>query len=101
MGCFTPRGVPEDLGQGDVHGSTVVWILSLRTLAAGDVVFQASKSGDGFLLRKDKLGGIGGEAFHGPVCSAAFGTAAYREPVAFVLKIPAAAPSLKKFVSPG
>src|SRR5436305_809666 len=53
-------------------------------LTNGNVVFQATKSGDGFLLRADQLGGIGGEVFHGQVCSAAFGTAAYRDPVVFV-----------------
>ena len=53
-------------------------------LLNGDLVFQSAKSGDGFLLRAGKLGGIGGEAFRGQVCSAAFGTAAYRDPMVFV-----------------
>ena len=30
------------LGQGDVHDSTVVWILSLRALAAGDVAYNGT-----------------------------------------------------------
>src|SRR5213079_1498911 len=37
-------------------------------LLDGGLVFQVGKSGDAFLLRADRLGGVGGQAFTGEVC---------------------------------
>lgn len=43
-------------------------------LLPGGLIFQTGKSGRGYLLRADHLGGISGEVFSGPVCSGgAFG----------------------------
>ncbi|HJQ42727.1 MAG TPA: PQQ-binding-like beta-propeller repeat protein [Jatrophihabitantaceae bacterium] len=41
----------------------------------GDWVFIAGKSGDGYVLRKDHLGGIGGEVSQSRLCSSFGGTA--------------------------
>ncbi|HJQ00160.1 MAG TPA: PQQ-binding-like beta-propeller repeat protein [Jatrophihabitans sp.] len=38
-------------------------------------IFQAGKSGTGYLLRADRLGGIGGQVWQGPVCVSFGGTA--------------------------
>ncbi len=43
------------------------------TLAGTDLVFQIGKSGVGYLLRADHLGGIGGQAFSQQVCQGAYG----------------------------
>ncbi len=48
------------------------------------LVFQVGKTGTGYLLRADHLGEIGGQAFAGPVCSAAFGGTAYAAPYLYV-----------------
>ncbi len=48
------------------------------------LVFQAGKAGVGYLLRTDRLGGIGGQAFQGQVCGAVFGGAAYAAPLLYV-----------------
>ena len=44
-------------------------------LVDGHWIFQAGKSGTGYLLRADRLGGIGGQVWQGPVCRSFGGTA--------------------------
>jgi hypothetical protein len=44
-------------------------------VVAGKWVFAAGKSGTGYLLRADHLGGIGGQVWQGPVCKSFGGTA--------------------------
>jgi outer membrane protein assembly factor BamB len=44
-------------------------------LVAGKWVFAAGKSGTGYLLRADHLGGNGGQVWQGPVCTSFGGTA--------------------------
>jgi outer membrane protein assembly factor BamB len=69
------------LNQGDVDlGSVGPAILS------GGLVFQVGKEGVGYLLRDGDLGGIGGEAFSGPVCGqgGAFGGTASMAPFVYV-----------------
>jgi outer membrane protein assembly factor BamB len=54
-------------------------------LLTNGLVFQSGKNGQGYLLRADHLGGVGGEAFKGPVCSAgAFGGTALMGPDLYV-----------------
>ena len=60
-----------DLNRGDTDlGST-----GPALLPAG-LVFQIGKAGVGYLLRAGHLGGIGGAAFSGKVCTAAYGATA-------------------------
>jgi outer membrane protein assembly factor BamB len=68
IGWFAPRNWAA-LNSGDVDlGSIGPAVLS------NGLVFQSGKEGVGYLLRLDHLGGIGGEAFEGDVCSGgAFG----------------------------
>ena len=73
------------------------------TLLQGGLVFQAGKSGEGYLLRVNKLGHIGGEVFSDSIGGAAFGGTAYAPPYVFVprtnglvaLHIDGAGPSFK------
>jgi outer membrane protein assembly factor BamB len=52
---------------------------------AGGLLFQGGKTGRGYLLRADHLGGIGGEVFSAPVClRGAFGGTAYAPPLLYV-----------------
>jgi len=49
------------------------------------LVFQIGKAGVGYLLHADHLGGVGGQAFLGPVCAGgAYGGSAYAAPVVYV-----------------
>ena len=51
----------------------------------GGLVFQSGKAGLGYLMHADHLGGVGGEAFSGRVCSGgAFGATAYAPPLLYV-----------------
>lgn len=52
-------------------------------LLPGNLIFIAGKAGIGYLLRSDKLGGVGGEVASKEVCHA-YGGAAVVGPVAFV-----------------
>jgi len=53
-------------------------------LLDGGLLFQVGKTGTGYLLRQDNLGGIGGQAFSGRVCGAGFGGTAYEAPFIYV-----------------
>jgi outer membrane protein assembly factor BamB len=54
-------------------------------LLDGGLVFQAGKTGTGYLLRGDHLGGIGGEAFSARACPAGvYGGVAYATPMLYV-----------------
>ncbi len=75
---FTPRNWAE-LSAGDVDLGSVG-----PTLLGGGLVFQIGKEGVGYLLRADRLGGLGGEAFSAQVCDSAFGGVAYAPPLLFV-----------------
>jgi hypothetical protein len=44
-------------------------------LVGGRWIFQAGKSGTGYVLNADRLGGIGGQVWQGPVCRSFGGTA--------------------------
>jgi len=66
---FAPRQWPEDnAGDADLGSMGPL-------LLPGGLVFAAGKSGLGYLLRADHLGGVGGQLVERPVC-AAFGGAA-------------------------
>ena len=56
-------------------------------LLPNGLIFQIGKSGEGYLLRADHLGQIGGQAFAAPVCagsSGAFGSTAFAAPYIYV-----------------
>jgi outer membrane protein assembly factor BamB len=54
-------------------------------LLPGGLVFQSGKEGVGYLLRRDRLGGIGGEVFSGDVCDGgAYGGAAVSGSLVYV-----------------
>jgi outer membrane protein assembly factor BamB len=56
-------------------------------LLPNGLVFQIGKAGEGYLLRADHLGEIGGQAYAAPVCtggSAAFGSTAFSAPYIYV-----------------
>ena len=68
------------LNQGDTDLGSVG-----PAILPGGLVFQIGKEGIGYLLRLSDLGGIGGEAFSGPVCSGgAFGGVAVAPPFVYV-----------------
>jgi len=52
--------------------------------AGGTLIFQIGKSGQGYLLRANNLGHLGGEAFSGAVCGAAFGGTTFVAPDLYV-----------------
>ncbi|HLQ61169.1 MAG TPA: PQQ-binding-like beta-propeller repeat protein, partial [Candidatus Acidoferrales bacterium] len=54
------------------------------SLLDGGLVFVAGKTGQGYLLRGDHLGGVGGQAFAARVCGAAYGGTAYSAPMVYV-----------------
>jgi hypothetical protein len=54
------------------------------SLLQGNLVFQIGKTGTGFLLDANHLGGIGGERFSAHVCPAAYGGNAYHPPYLYV-----------------
>jgi outer membrane protein assembly factor BamB len=70
-------------------------------LLGGQLAFQIGKSGVGYLLRTNHLGGLGGEAFSAQVCGSAFGGTAWAPPLLYVpcseglvaLRVDVAAPS--------
>jgi outer membrane protein assembly factor BamB len=51
---------------------------------AGGLIFMVGKDGEGYLLRAQDLGGIGGQAFGARVCSSAYGGGAYSAPYILV-----------------
>ncbi len=53
-------------------------------LLESGLVFQIGKGGIGYLLRADRLGGIGGQVFEARVCPASFGSTAYAAPILYV-----------------
>lgn len=54
-------------------------------LGGTGLIFQAGKAGVGYLIRTSRLGGIGGQAFNGQVCSSgAYGGTAYARSVLYV-----------------
>jgi len=57
---------------------------SISPLLVGDsLVWISGKEGKGFLLRKDHLGGVGGQAYSGKAC-ASWATAVYVAPVVYL-----------------
>jgi outer membrane protein assembly factor BamB len=60
------------------------------TLLKGGLVLQTGKTGMGYLLRADRLGGVGGQLFAAPVCrnvggyQGAYGATAYAPPYVYV-----------------
>jgi outer membrane protein assembly factor BamB len=51
------------------------------------LIFQSGKDGNGYLLRMGGLGGVGGEAFSGPVpagCGGVYGATAYSSPMLYL-----------------
>ena len=49
------------------------------------LLFQAGKAGTGYLVRSDRLGGVGGEVFSAPVCNGLdYGAVAYAPPFLYV-----------------
>ena len=53
-------------------------------LLGGGLIFQSGKSGMGWLLRADHLGGIGGQVFAAAVCRGVFGGTAWSAPNLYV-----------------
>jgi outer membrane protein assembly factor BamB len=53
-------------------------------IVGGGLLFQIGKTGVGFLLRADHLGGIGGEEFSSQVCRSVYGGTAYSPPFVYV-----------------
>jgi outer membrane protein assembly factor BamB len=49
-----------------------------------NLIFQAGKTGVGYLLRADQLGNIGGEVFQAPVCNGAYGGTAHDGDMVYV-----------------
>jgi outer membrane protein assembly factor BamB len=74
---FAPSSWPEDNAADADLGSMGPLLLP------GGLVFAAGKSGAGYLLRADRLGGVGGQLLEQPVC-AAFGGAAAAGSVPYV-----------------
>lgn len=54
------------------------------TAVGSALIFQIGKSGQGYLVHSEQLGGIGGEAFSGRVCGASFGGTTYVAPYLYV-----------------
>jgi outer membrane protein assembly factor BamB len=56
------------------------------TLVGGGLLFQAGKTGVGYLMAADHLGGVGGALQQGPVCSGsgAYGATAWSAPLVLV-----------------
>jgi outer membrane protein assembly factor BamB len=54
------------------------------TLLAGGTLFQAGKSGEGYVISASTLGGVGGQLSSAPVCSGAYGATAYAAPTVYV-----------------
>jgi outer membrane protein assembly factor BamB len=77
---FAPTRWPQDNAVDADLGSMGPLLLS------GGLVFAAGKSGLGYLLRADHLGGVGGQLVERPVCAAFGGAAA----VGSVLYVPCA-----------
>ncbi len=78
LDSFTPSDW-ANLNRGDIDlGSTGPALLD------SGLLLQVGKSGVGYLLETDHLGGIGGQAYSGPVCSSAYGGTAYSPPYAYV-----------------
>jgi len=75
---FTPSDW-ADLNQGDVDLGTTG-----PALLDSGLLFQIGKSGTGYLLGTDHLGGIGGQVYSAPVCSGAYGGTAYQAPYVYV-----------------
>ena len=69
------------LNQGDVDIGSVG-----PTILGNNRLFQSGKSGTGYLLAADHLGGIGGEVFSADVCNGGgvFGGTAYAAPYVYV-----------------
>jgi hypothetical protein len=78
---FAPTRWPQDNAADADLGSMDPLLL------AGGLVFAAGKSGLGYLLRADHLGGVGGQLVERPVCAAFGGAAA----VGSVLYVPCTA----------
>jgi outer membrane protein assembly factor BamB len=76
--AFAPTRWPQDNAADADLGSMGPLLL------AGGLVFAAGKSGLGYLLRADHLGGVGGQLVERPVCAAFGGAAA----VGSVLYVP-------------
>ncbi|MHB2017076.1 MAG: outer membrane protein assembly factor BamB family protein [Candidatus Xenobia bacterium] len=51
------------------------------------LIFQVGKSGVGYLLHVDRLGQVGGAAFHARVSRACFGGTAYADPTLYVSSV--------------
>jgi outer membrane protein assembly factor BamB len=77
IGLFAPSSWATDNNNDADLGS------SAPQLLGNDLVFQAGKSGTGYLLRASNLGGIGGQVFSAPAC-ASFGGQAWVPPILYV-----------------
>jgi outer membrane protein assembly factor BamB len=78
LDSFTPSDW-ADLNGGDVDLGSV----SPALLDSG-LLFQIGKSGIGYLLQTDHLGGIGGQVYSARVCNGAYGGTAYSPPYLYV-----------------
>ncbi|TLY16717.1 MAG: hypothetical protein E6K86_03530 [Thaumarchaeota archaeon] len=54
------------------------------SLLGPDLVFQIGKDGNGYLLNRTHLGGVGGQLFTSGVCGSAYGGNAYAPPYLYV-----------------
>ena len=78
LDSFTPSDW-ADLNGGDVDLGSVS-----PALLDSSLVFQIGKSGVGYLLQTDHLGGIGGQVYSARVCNGAYGGTAYSPPYLYV-----------------
>lgn len=78
LDSFTPTDAPRLSAEDNDLGSTA------PLQVGGGLVFQIGKSGVGYLLRADHLGGVGGQAYSAPVCGSVLGAVTFSSPLILV-----------------
>jgi hypothetical protein len=78
LDSFTPTDAPQLAATDDDLGSTA------PLQVGGGLVFQIGKDGVGYLLRADRLGGVGGQAYSAQVCDSVLGATTYASPLIIV-----------------
>jgi hypothetical protein len=78
LDSFTPTDAPQLSATDTDLGSTV------PLQVGGGLVFQIGKAGVGYLLRADRLGGVGGQAYSAQVCGSVLGATSYSAPLIVV-----------------
>ncbi|HWC39934.1 MAG TPA: PQQ-binding-like beta-propeller repeat protein [Acidimicrobiales bacterium] len=78
LDSFTPTNAPQLAATDTDLGSTA------PLQVGGGLVFQIGKEGVGYLLRADRLGGVGGQAYSAQVCGSVLGATTYASPLIIV-----------------